>query len=198
MLAPLATTADLTARGVTVDPADATVYATYLDVASAAVRDAAGSPISSTTSTVSGLYGDGDRLMLPGPPVTAVTTVTIDGTTVTDYKLIDGSLYRDCWWLSPTTGCPAPVTVTYTHGLPQVPADVVDLVCRMTISAVVAAISASDGSGLAVNDVASERLGDYSVTYNSEAGVTEMELSDRTRARLRARFGDSVGMVRTR
>ena len=198
MLAPLATTADLTNRGVTIAPADATVFATYLDVASAAVRDAAGSPISSTVSTVSGLYGDSDRLMLPGPPVTAVTTVTIDGTAVTDYKLVDGSLYRVCWWLSPTNGLPAPVTVTYTHGLPQVPADIVDLVCRMTLSAVVAATSASDGSGLAVNDVASERLGDYSVTYNSEAGVTEMELSDRTRSRLRARFGDSAVMVRTR
>jgi hypothetical protein len=46
--------------------------------------------------------------------------------------------------------------------------------------------------------VMSERLGDYYVQYNPDSGVTEMELSPQTYARIRARFGSGAAMVTSR
>ena len=194
----LATVDDLTARGITVS--DEPRASLFLDVASSAVRDAAGVPIGSQTSTVT-LYpsGPSPHLPLPGGPVTAVSSVTVGGDELTqglDYALWDGSLYRPCGWVSGST-LPEPVVVTYTHGLPTVPADLVDLVCRMAATAINAAEDGS-GSGLAIDGVVSESLGDYAVTYRADSGLTEMELSERMRSRLRARFGGGAAMVGTR
>jgi hypothetical protein len=196
VLAALATTDDLDVRTITWD--DQALAETYLAVASAAVRDAAGVPISRVTSTVS-LYGDGGQwLRLPGPPVVSVASAVLDAETLTDYALVQGFLFRQRGW----TVCgplPKPAVITYTHGLADVPADIVDLVCRMTASALVAATSEADGSGLAVNRIVSERLGDYAVTYDKASGATEMELAQMTRDRLRARFGGgAAAMVGTR
>ena len=86
-LDPLATVADLTARGVTVAPEEEAVVGTYLDVASTAVREAAGCPISQTISTVQ-LEGEPTQwLHLPAPPVTAVETVLLDGETASGWRL---------------------------------------------------------------------------------------------------------------
>ncbi len=200
-MAALATTDDLTARGITV--ADEPLAELYLGVASAAVRDAAGCQISQTTSTVT-LYPSSPSpyLALPGGPVTAVTSVEIDGRELTqglDYALWDGSLYRPCGWLAMTAaGLPAPVVATYPHGLVVVPEDIVDLVCRMAATAVNAAGASKDGSGLAIDGVVQESLGDYAVTYRTDTGLTEMELSASMRSRLRARFGGGTAMVSTR
>jgi hypothetical protein len=198
-LDPLATTADLDARGIAWG--DQVLAETYLAVASSAIRDAAGSAISSVTSTLS-LFADGcsTDLRLPGGPVTAVASVVLNGTTLTagtHYVRMDQVLYRPGGWQS-TGPLPVPVAVTYTHGLAEVPADIVDLVCRMTASALVAASASDDGAGLATGNVVSERLGDYSVTYSPDSGVTEMELSARTFARLRSRFGSGAAMVTAR
>lgn len=195
----LATVADLTARGITVT--DEPRAELFLDVASSAVRDAAGCPIASQASSVT-LYPSSCSayLPLPGGPVTAVSGVTLGGSALMqglDYVLWDGALYRPCGWRS-AGALPEPVVVTYTHGLPAVPADIVDLVCRMAATAINAAASAEDGSGLAIDGVVSESLGDYSVTYSQSAGLTEMELSASVRARLRARFGGGAAMVSTR
>jgi hypothetical protein len=193
-LAPLATTADMTARGITV--ADEAMAGVFLDVASAVIRDAAGVPISRVTSTVA-VWGDGSQwLRLPGPPIISVASAEIDGEAVTGWVLRDGRLWRRCGWES-CEDPPAPVTVTQTHGLDPVPADVVDLACRMAASALIAATEEDDGSGLALSQVAAERLGDYSVTYRGDAGTTEMELSDRVRARLGNRFGGGGARVVT-
>lgn len=190
----LATTDDLDARGITWD--DQALAELFLGVASAAVRDAAGCPISRMTSTVA-LFGDcGTRLALPGQPVISVTTVILDGITLvagTDWALANGELIRRRGWASLRL-LPSPVTVTYVHGLAVVPADLVDLVCRMVATALQAA-AGEDGEGLAVDDVTAERLGDYSVSYDADSGLTEMDLSTRTRKRLRARFGGGVAMV---
>lgn len=198
-LDPLATTADLDARGITWDDQEKTD--TFLAVASAAIREAAGCAISSVTSTL-GLFADGcsTDLRLPGGPVTAVATVVLNGVTLTagiHYVRVNEALYRPSGWQS-TGPLPAPVSVTYTHGLIEVPEDIVDLVCRMTTSALVAASASDDGAGLATGNVMSERLGDYYVMYTAAQGVTEMELSPRTRDRIRARFGGGAAMVATR
>lgn len=192
-LAPLATTADLTARGVTIDPAETVLVDTYLEVASTAVRDAAGSPISQTTSTVV-LEGEPvQRLRLPGGPVVSVGEVLVDGEPVTEFRLRSGALWRACGWQD---GCgPSEVTVTYTHGLAEVPADIVDLVCRLAAGALMSSRSAVDGEHLAARPVVSERIGDYSVTYAHTEAVSEVELPRYLRDRLAARFGSGAGSV---
>jgi hypothetical protein len=190
-LNPLATITDLTARGVTVASSEQTAVATYLDVASAIVRDAAGSPISATTSTVT-LEGRGGRLHLPGQPVTAVSAVSVDGVAVTDYALRSGALARSC-------GFPegAAVVVTYTHGLATVPADIVDLVCRLVGQALVR-FRESPESAISSKPVVQERIGDYAVSYASEFTYSDMELPKYLRRRLAARFGSGNGLVRSR
>lgn len=186
-LAPLATIADLTARGVTVAAGETAAVNVYLDVASTLLRDAADSPISQTTSTVN-LEGTGGRLHLPGKPVTAVSAVLADGVALSDYKLLNGALARPCGFSEGVE-----YTVTYTHGLATVPSDIVDLVCRLVGQELLALRAGETGS----RAVKSERIGDYSVTYaDTETG--SMALSDFQRNRLAARFGNGAGVVRSR
>ncbi|MEV0639038.1 hypothetical protein AB0I77_29660 [Streptomyces sp. NPDC050619] len=188
--------ADLTARGLTVGASETALLGVYLDVASTAVRTAAGVPISQTTSTVM-LEGDVSQwLHLPGPPVTAVSAVKVDGETVTDFKLRASKLWRACGWSDPCE--PSEVEVTQTHGLPTVPADIVDLVCRIAAATLIAYRSQPDGEGLAAKDVRSERIGDYSVQYGDSGRITEVELPDYLREQLRARFGGGVAVVKSR
>ncbi|RMB81281.1 hypothetical protein [Streptomyces shenzhenensis] len=195
-LAPLATLADLTARGLTVDASETGIVGVYLDVASAAVREAAGTPISRTTSTLSLEGPTGQWLTLPGPPIASVASVAIDGRPVTDWRLRSERLWRAAGW---SGWEPSEVEVTQTHGLVDVPVDIVDLVCRMTAAALVAYRSEDGGEGLAADrEVTSERLGDWSVTYGSDGRITEMELTPFWRERLLARFGGSVVALRSR
>jgi hypothetical protein len=182
----LATIADLEARGITVAPSEESVTTTYLAVASAAIRDAAGSNISQSTVTV---LLDGtceQRLRLPGAPVTAVHAVTLDEVPVLDYRLSNGALWRSAGWAGDE------VSVTYTYGLDPVPADIVDLTCRLAANA----LSAYRNGDPAARQVSSERIGDYSVTYaDTETGT--VTLTDSQRSRLAARFGASLAVVRT-
>lgn len=195
-LSPLATLADATALGLTVTSAEEPLVQAYLGAASAVVREAAGVPILETTGTVT-LEGPAQgRLHLPGPPVTAVDTVVLDGETITDWRLASHALWRPGGW-SPRCG-PSEVEVTYTHGLPEVPADIVMLVCRIAATTLLAYRAEADGMGLAAGDVRSERIGDYSVTYGGDGQITELELSDRLTAKLAARFGGGASVLRSR
>ncbi|WP_319061426.1 hypothetical protein [Streptomyces europaeiscabiei] len=167
---------------------EAGAVAVWLDVASTLIRDAAGSPISEITSTVK-LEGSGGRLRLPGWPVTAVSAVEIDGEAVTDWKLRSGALTRSC-------GFPdgSEVEVTYTHGLPEVPSDIVDLVCRLAGQQLVALRNGETAS----RPLKTERIGDYAVGYDTDVDSGTMLLTDFQRNRLAARFGGGAGSVRSR
>jgi hypothetical protein len=189
-LPDLAAGADLTARGITVT----SVHTVMLAVASSVVRQAAGSPILSTSSVVT-LWGvDCDQwLTLPGQPVTTVTTVVHDGTTLTantDYKLVEGRL----WGASPWgDGCePLKVVVTMTHGLAAVPASIVQLVCDLAIAGANAATAGAHSP-----NVIAEKIDDYSVTFaaGAEAVASAVELPVLTKRALRAQFGGGVSMV---
>ncbi len=188
----LAVEADLSTRGVTPEfPGLADVM---LAVASSVVRGAAGSPILETTSTVT-LWGL-DRsqwLDLPGHPVTAVSAVTHDGETlaVGDYKLANGRLWGSSQW---GNGCePLEVVVTMTHGLTEVPAHVIQLVCDLAIAGMSAA-----ADGARNPNVIAEKIDDYAVTFapGAEAVASAVELPKLTKAWLRSQFGGGgVGMV---
>ncbi|ADE43453.1 head-tail adaptor [Streptomyces phage phiSASD1] len=194
-LAPLATVADLEARGVTVAAEEAVFLAATLDSASTVVREAAGSPISEATSTVE-LEGEtGSRLRLPGLPVRSVSEVLLDGVPVTGWRLRSGALWREAGW---SHGCgPSAVSVTYVHGLPEVPADIVDLVCRMAGQALLSFRENEDAlSALADKPLAQERIGDWSATYAFAPEFSVMEIPEKMRRRLAARFGGTIAAVR--
>lgn len=191
MLAALATTADLSVRGV--DISNAALAEEMLAVASASVRGAAASPISRTTSTITYTGWRANRhLQLAGPPVVSVATVTVDGAAVTDWRLADGCrLWRRCGW-SPDDG-PVDVGVVQTHGLLIVGEDIVNLVADFAAAGINAA---TDGGGVTVGKVA-ERIDDYSVTYaqGAEAVASVMQVPESTRLWLASMFGGSAAVV---
>lgn len=191
-LAPLASLVDLSARGV--DISDEELAETMLAAASAAVREAAGSAISETTSTVTVEAPDGLSLVLPSGPVTAVTSVSVDGRAVTDYATVGGVLWRSGGWGGGCGGVPTLVEVSYTHGLAEVPDDIVNLVCMFATAGM---HEASQGSraGLAY-----EAIDDYRVGYlqGAEASASALDIPERTARDLRARFGGGAYVTAVR
>lgn len=157
-----------------------------LAAVSAAVREAAGSPILATTGTATLMGGAGAWLNLP-QPVSAVTAVTIDGVAVdaTTYTAFPHALYRAAGW----GDFPSLVVVTATYGFAEVPADIVQLVVDLTVLA-------SSGSA-ADPTVESEQIDDYRVTYR-EGTVSAIELPERTRLMLARRFGGGVSVTGSR
>jgi hypothetical protein len=190
VLAALATTADLSVRGV--DISNAALAEEMLAVASASIRGAAASPISRTPSTITYTGWAGSRtLVLAGPPVTAVAAVSMDGRSITDWRLADGRLWRRCGW--GVDDGPADVVVTQTHGMLIIPADIVNLVADFAAAGINAA---TDGGGVTVGKVA-ERIDDYSVTYaqGAEAVASVMQVPESTRLWLASMFGGSAAVV---
>ena len=188
---PLATAADLTARNITVpDGMDAD---TVLQSATDSVRDAAGCPITVATSTVTLVADDWRELDLPGGPVSSVASVEVGGEAFTDYRKIDSTLYASRPW---SYCLPVEVTVTYTHGYPIVPTDIVDLVCAMAAMAFKA-----DGDYGSTGQLQSLKLGEYSETYTHVRGsesASPVAIPDTVRDRLRVRFGTTVAVVGSR
>lgn len=183
-LATLAVAADLSARGV--DTSNADRVAVALEVASAAVRDAAGAVISQTTSTLT-FHGHHETLLaLPGP-ITDVAAVTIDGTAVTEYEIEHDGLYLASSWGS------GDISVTFTHGLPTVPADIVDLTCQLAI----AWLGHTAQGGGSTAGLTSVRIDDAAESYNDESAgqVSPAYIPSVTRQHLRARFGTAAQVI---
>jgi len=112
----------------------------------------------------------GSRLFLPELPVISVSSVVEDDETLTvddDYKLGQyGILHRvDYDW---EAGIQI-ITIIYTHGYATpLPDDIVAVATRAAARVFQAGLKASETDG--VPGVASMGLGDYSVSYASEAG----------------------------
>lgn len=112
----------------------------------------------------------GTKLFLPELPVTAVTAVVEDGEALTvddDYKLGQhGILHRmgGGQWAS---GIQI-IAVTYSHGYANLPEDIVAVTTRAACRAYQAGLRAAEVDG--VLGISSKALGDFSVTYASEAG----------------------------
>lgn len=201
-LAPLISTSDLAERGITTGESEVGVF---IDVASTAVRQAAGSSISEQTSTVAlAGFDGGNWLNLPGRPVTSVDSVTLDGEEITDFKLAEGRLWRHRGWGSHRRGEPSTIEVTYTHGLPTVPEHIVDLVCSMVAAGLSAARADEDGLGLAVDNgrVQSVSIDGFTESYATSAdavsAVTQMTLPPATRLWLAQQFGGGADVVASR
>lgn len=183
-LAPLATVADLADRGILDGYREVA-----LKVASAAVREAADAVISQTTTTMTLTARHDTHLALPGP-ITAVSSITMAGAAVTGYTIEpDGLTYCRGWGSGN-------VVVTFTHGLAEVPDDIVDLTCSLA-KAWLDHVAAGGGS---IAGLASVRLDDAAESYTDEAAgqVSPVFIPAITRTHLRARFGGGAKVVSTR
>lgn len=187
-LAPLAVTADLALRGVDTDSNPPRV-AKALDVASAAVRDAAGAVISQVTSTLTMNALHDTFLPLPGP-ITDVSAATVNGAAVTSYVIEDGGLTLDGGWGA------GDIEVTFTHGLAEVPEDLVDLTCNLA-KAWLDHIAEGGGSTAGLTSV---RVDDAAEGYTDESAgqVSPVFVPEVTRQWLVARFGGGATVVGAR
>lgn len=185
-LTPLAGMPDLLAHAPAGFSPDMSGALAKLDAASDAVRDAAGSPITQTESTVRIVAaGCGSWLDLPGKPVVSVSSVTIEGEPVTGWRLLGSRLYRAGEWAH---GGPVEVQVTMVHGFAEAPADVVALVCDFAIAALLNESGARAGvtsQGYSIDDYRENLAFDQGPHGTSSV----IEIPAGTRAMLRQRFG---------
>jgi hypothetical protein len=211
----LATPADLaSALQRDVDTATATLL---IECATAVVQAAAGNQrILQVVGDVALIMGDSDSwLNLPQVPVTAVSSVMLDGVTLTvgtDYKVFGNRLWRKLGWQtnigwpmdwqwgtwvqwppappSSTTWFTGPepsgVLVTNTHGYATGSQDL-----QLARSAVLSLASQAYGNP---SGVRSESIDDYSVQYG--AAQAAMDASPFLKAALRKRYGRRGGLVR--
>lgn len=195
---PLATALDLEVKGVDTSTNVPLVDA-MLAAASSIIREAAGSTISEATSTVSVLAPEGRWLTLPGP-VTAVTSVLMDGVAFSDWKFVGGMLWHPWGWSFGTytyqrpfrhdVCVPVEVTVTYTHGYVAVPADIVNLCADLAKLGIEAASQEVRPASLVST---TESIDDRSETFQYAADArTLMELPVETQEWLAQRFGGGV------
>ena len=149
--------------GVTLDNADFARVDLLLDLVAGMIRSYTGQRFDAVINDVVTVDASSSaRLYLPELPVTGVVSVDIDGSAlvaVDDYSwTADGVLTRTgcAWWGSWWT-CAPKVTVTYSHGYVEVPADI-RAVCFAAVRRL------WDQSVL--SGVASESIGTYSVSYS--------------------------------
>lgn len=159
-----------------------------LRVASAAIRDAAGVPISQVTATIEIPAPSGKLLRLPGP-IVSVDTVLIDGSAVTDHLRMTEGLWRRGGW-----SCdPVPVTVTYTFGLAEIPDDLVDLAVQLAV----AWLQHEAEGGGSTAGLKSARLDDAAEAYTDADAeqISPVYVPEKTARWLASRFGGSGSVV---
>lgn len=163
-----------------------------VEAATAVVQATTGNPpqrlvaVASDTVSLVGLAGA--WLDLPQRPVTAVASVTLDGTALTvstDYKVFGSRLWRSCGWIS-TWGEPTLVGVVYSHGYAG----------GHQLLQLGRAASLSLIKGVYGNPSGAARLAidDYSEAY--EAMAAQMDASPFLADALRRQYGRGAGMVR--
>lgn len=196
-LAPLAQATDLDAKGV--DTSNVPLVDLMLAAASSIIREAAGSAISQETSTVKVMAPSGRWLTIPGP-ATDVTSVLLDGVAFADWKFINGMLWHPWGWsygmytyqrpFRHDIWIPVEVTVTYTHGYVEVPADIVNLCADLAKLGIEAAGQESRPTSLVSTTTT---IDDYTETSQYAADArTLMELPMGTQEWLAQRFGGGV------
>lgn len=114
----LATVKDLDSYGI--EYADEKLAGKLLESVSAAVRDAAGCPITRGEYTVTIPGETSRRLDLPMRPVISVSRVLMDGEQTGDWKLLGNALYRESLWSLPNM-VPRSITVTMLAGYDPTP-----------------------------------------------------------------------------
>ncbi len=186
-MASFATPADLAARLNTTFTAGQTTQAqALLDDATAWLQQEIGQLITAGTATYTTRVRH-SPVHLPQQPVTAVTTVLLDGVATTDFDFVDQELHLAGTWgtgdIVDLWGY-VDVTVTFSYGYATIPADLKAWCCVLASQA----MQAAEGGTLGVPQVRSEQIDDYAIAYVTD-GSTAMSLPAEVLERLRARYG---------
>jgi hypothetical protein len=172
-----------------VDTASATLA---IEVSTAVVQAVIGHRIVQVTDEAITVYGGTDRfLALPGAPVTAVASVTYNGSALTQgtasgtWRLAPDGIWRDLGW----TECawePSPVAVVYSYGYAPGAQEL----------QLGRGVALSIGRGLFVNPsgVVREQIDDYAVAYAEADAALAAQPS--LIALLRRQYGRKAAMVR--
>lgn len=162
-----------------------------LELATAEVQAAAGQELLQMVDDEIAIMGTPSFWFeLPQRPVTAISSVEIDGNAVTDYKQFAARLWRSCGW-SQHVYEPSVVSVTYTHGYP--PDDPhLDLAKKLTLS--LAGALHADPSGV----TGGFSIDDYREQMVQTGGGDRANLLPALSRRLlrRAYGGDRASLVR--
>src|SRR5690606_34368393 len=128
-----------------------------LEIATAVVQGETGQDLVAVEGDEAELLGTTESwLDLPQRPVTGITSVTVEGAAVTDFKPYGARLWRGCGW-SRYIYEPSTVVVVYDHGYA---ADDRKLALAKATVLMLAASAAGGPAG-----VTSESIDDYQVTY---------------------------------
>jgi hypothetical protein len=186
-----------------------------LETATAAVQEAARQRILQVVGDTCSILSTTDSwLDLPQIPVTAVTSVVLDGVTLTlntDYKVFGNRLWRQWGWQNNmgwswgwdwnwrpsyaadgtpyTSQAPSLSVITYTHGY-AAGAQELQLARGATLSL---------AKGVYVNPsgVQSESIDDYNVAYTSSRALSaQMELAPHVKGAIRRQYARRAGLVR--
>lgn len=106
-------------------------------------------------------------LTLPFLPVTAVSAVRINGVAVTDFTLIDGTLYRAAGFGSSSATPPDLLEIDLTHGYATASDDVKGAVLE----------TAAQAYDIPVGAVVAESIDDYAVKYATTGGGLQLTKS---------------------
>lgn len=167
-----------------------------IEAATAVVQEAAGGQrileVAGDTATLIGTTDS--KLDLPQIPVTAVTSVTLDGTAVTagaagsvpsTWRRIGNRLWRTDGWQS-WIGEPSTVVVVYTHGY-AAPHQRLQLARSAVLT--LAAVPYGNPSG-----ATQVKIDDYAEAYSAIAA--RMETARGLKSALRRQYGRGAGLVR--
>ena len=167
----------------------------WTEVCTAVVQEAAGNQrILQVVGDVLTIVGSPRQwLNLPRIPVTAVASVTLDGTTLTagtagsaatTYRRVGNKLWRGAGWHTYWYE-PSAVVITHTHGYAAGSQDL-----QLARGAVIglAKMAYSNPSG-----VVSEKIDDYAVAYEKAAAA--MDASPHLRASLHKKYGRRGALI---
>lgn len=134
------------------------------------------------------------RIRLPQWPLRSLTSVTLNGETVTtEVEHKDGHLTRPGGWPSQAGAEFAEVVIAYDYGLDEIPPELVSWCCVLAAGALA---QVARGGSLGASGVASERIDDYAVSYRD--GSTVFEIPERVLSRLRASYGAGASVTSSR
>lgn len=132
----------------------------------------------------------GSPIRLPQQPVVSVASVTLNGSAITDWVLdSEGRIHRDGGWPADTDGFTR-VAVVFTFGVTDVPAELRTWCCVLAAGA----LAQSARGTLSPSGVASERIDDYSISY--EPGTATFSIPEIQLQRLRSRWGSGAAVTR--
>ncbi len=137
------------------------------------------------------IYGGFDRILtLPQRPVTAVTSVTFDGTLLTQgtaggtWRRAAAGIWRDCGWASRCG--PVATEVVYTHGWPDGH--------HMLGLARTATLGLAKGVAMNPTGITRMAIDDYQEAYDKASAA--LEASTSLAGNLRRQYGRPAGSVR--